>query len=497
MFRQAPVILWLGFAFICWGLLHHQAFISAFKIWYISEIYTHGLFVLPICGYLLFRSRYALLTTPRHSTLTPIVLLLLLSLLSVAASIGRLSVIEHITAFASLPLIVLAFTGYQSAKRIWFPLMFSLFAIPIGDQLVPHLQNLTADVAVWMLKLTGIPVLRSGLYIEIPEGKFVVAEACSGIRFFIGSIVFGTVYAYVSFVSWPRRFIFVALSIVIPIVANALRVYGIILIGHLSNMQHAAGADHLVYGWLFFSIVIVLLVLLGETFSQHQKPQTISSTQMHNTWQNSQFKGAHIIIPAIFLLSVLWKISINLNDNLKAELPQPDLRVTENLNENKSIATPVMKGAQASALGKIEDLSPLVFIAYYGPDSPEAELISGENRLFDIERWSQSGKSRVHVDLEGDSFSATQIDIVSSWDANQKMIYWYQSSDWATGQARYAKIYQIIDHLLGGKGDGALVTAIYFDEQPSNDELKRLFEYVDQQLFSKLNNTNESTNIKQ
>jgi len=38
----------------------------------------------------------------------------------------------------------------------------------------------------------------------------------------------------------------------VPIIANWLRAYMIVMIGHLSGNKLAVGVDHLIYGWLFF-----------------------------------------------------------------------------------------------------------------------------------------------------------------------------------------------------------------------------------------------------
>jgi len=168
----------------------------------------------------------------------------------------------HLALFSLLPTLIWFAIGNKAAWHIVFPLFFMMFSIPIGEELIPFLQEVTADLSVYFLGLTGVPLFRSGLYIEIPEGRFLVAEACSGISFFIASIVIGNLYAHMNLHSPVRRILFVGLAILYPILANAIRVYGIILTGHLTDMQHAVGADHLIYGWFFFAMVIIILVLI-------------------------------------------------------------------------------------------------------------------------------------------------------------------------------------------------------------------------------------------
>jgi EpsI family protein len=73
-------------------------------------------------------------------------------------------------------------------------------------------------------------------------------------------------YAGITYRSWRRRAAFIALSLVVPVVANGLRAFGIVMIAHFSQMQYAVGVDHLIYGWLFFGVVMALLFWIGNRF---------------------------------------------------------------------------------------------------------------------------------------------------------------------------------------------------------------------------------------
>ena len=103
--------------------------------------------------------------------------------------------------------------------------------------------------------------------ISIPEGDFIIAEACAGLRFLIASIAFGAFFAVMVYRSWWRRLAFLALSMIVPIIANGIRAWGILYIAHLTNDVVAVEADHVVYGWGFFSAIILLLIVIGTRFS--------------------------------------------------------------------------------------------------------------------------------------------------------------------------------------------------------------------------------------
>src|SRR6185295_3460641 len=79
-------------------------------------------------------------------------------------------------------------------------------------------------------------------------------------------------YATIVYRSWVRRAIFIALSVAMPIVANGLRAFGLVLLGHVQGNAAAALADHVIYGWVFFTLVTVLLIAIGMLFSESAAP---------------------------------------------------------------------------------------------------------------------------------------------------------------------------------------------------------------------------------
>ena len=68
----------------------------------------------------------------------------------------------------------------------------------------------------------------------------------------IASLTVGTLFAYLSYRSLNRRLIFVGVAFAVPVIANWMRAYMIVMIGHLSGNKLAVGVDHLIYGWVFF-----------------------------------------------------------------------------------------------------------------------------------------------------------------------------------------------------------------------------------------------------
>ena len=83
---------------------------------------------------------------------------------------------------------------------IAFPLAYFIFAVPIGEFLIPLLQHFTAAFVVKALQATGVPVLWEGLFFYLPDGAFEVAKAWGGVRYIIPSLTFGTLYGYLIYI---------------------------------------------------------------------------------------------------------------------------------------------------------------------------------------------------------------------------------------------------------------------------------------------------------
>jgi exosortase A len=151
--------------------------------------------------------------------------------------------------------------GPRVTAGLLFPLAYMFFLVPFGDELIPTLQAVTAEMAVALTHASGIPATIDGVFIDTPAGLFEVAEACSGVKFLVAMIALGTLVAHLCFVSARRRVLFMVSAVVLPVLANGVRAWGTIFIAQSQGIEFAAGFDHIVYGWVFFALV--MLAVLG------------------------------------------------------------------------------------------------------------------------------------------------------------------------------------------------------------------------------------------
>ncbi|HEX7077305.1 MAG TPA: exosortase A [Candidatus Eisenbacteria bacterium] len=247
--------------------------LSLVGIWWRSETFAHCFFVPPTTAYLIWRRRAVLARiTPRPSRAALGAMLLLTAAWLVGDAAGVL-VARQAAFVAMLAAAAWAILGTAVMRAILFPVAFLFFAVPAGEILVPPLMDFTGRFAVVALRWSGVPVAMEGNVLRVPNATWQVAEACSGFRYLMASVMVGTLYAYLMYRSARRRAAFVAASILMPIPANGVRAYLIVLIGYLSDMKLAVGIDHYLYGWVLFTIGIAALFWIGSWWRESPAPE--------------------------------------------------------------------------------------------------------------------------------------------------------------------------------------------------------------------------------
>lgn len=486
----------LGLA-LAWGLLailYFSTGAAMVVIWNRSETFAHAWVVPPISAWLVWRRRAELASiTPRPS---PRWLLALLPL-GLLWLVGDLAAANAATQFALLGMgvvLVPTLIGTQAAGRIAFPLGFLFFAVPFGDFLTPWLVERTADFTVLALRATGIPVFREGTQFVIPTGSWSVVQACSGIRYLMASVMVGTLFAYLNYRSNKKRWAFVGVAIVTPLVANWLRAYMIVMLGHLSGNKLAVGVDHIIYGWVFFGIIMLAMFMLGARWADPD-PEPVLASPGEAGSGSSAGPFATVLLAAMLVIALptgLRSVTDRAGAHGQPSLAVPQLPGMNWVAEPMSSWQPYFNNSAGALHGRFEPVAggPAVgvYVGYYRDQRYGRQLITSINDLTNAEdekEWARTARGLDSVDGQAWRTSELRGQALSQVDGGGNtaprlrvwQIYWINGrpfvSDWQ------AKLYGAAQKLMG-QGDDAAVVLIYADKASVGPDDARLRDFIKQ-----------------
>lgn len=475
--RQALMLLaalvgWIGFCY--W-----ETIVAMVSIWGRSDTYAHAFVVPPITLWLIWRQRAQILAEqPRTSLLLAIPV----ALTTFFWLLGELTAVNALTQFAliaTLVLAIMALLGTSVSKHIAFPLAFLFFSVPVGDFMLPKLMEWTAAFTVLAVRSSGIPVYQEGLQFVIPSGNWSVVEACSGIRYIIASVTIGTLFAYLNYVSLRRRLIFIAVSIIVPVIANWLRAYMIVMLGHISGNKLAAGFDHLIYGWVFFGIVIMIMFMIGARWSEYAPEPDVTITRTEEP--ATETTNAWLAALAVALLAAagpLGFIAINKADQA-TEPHLPHLTTPAEWRESSPFAS--WKPAYAHPSAELQTVyiqqdKPVgLYIAYYRNQDYQNKLVTSTNTLADStdHNWSviaQGHKSSNLKNLPANLRTAELLGKNTSPETRLTVWQWYWINGKLTTSDIEAKLYTALSRLRG-QGDDSAVIMLYAPHEQAAETL--------------------------
>ena len=262
---NAPLWIVLG-ALALTAVLYWPTSVELTSRWgKLYEPYAHGWLVLGVTVWLIWRDRAHLASIPLSAPAAGWALVAL-------GSVGWLVTFNAGVLAASmmaLPLLALATVwaagGMSLARRVAVPILLMYLAVPVWEVFSPPLQWMTATVNHWLTRLVGIPVVMQEYAIHIPAGTFAVEGGCSGLNYFVTALFIAIVLGELDRDDLRSRLLLVVLAIGLAVVTNWLRVFIIIVAGHLTNMQsYLVKVDHYKFGWVLFAVLLVFYFWLAR-----------------------------------------------------------------------------------------------------------------------------------------------------------------------------------------------------------------------------------------
>ena len=480
--RGAFVLFVLGFGALVG--IYLDTVLDLWDGWGRTGTFAHGYIIFPVSAWLVWRLRHRLAPlTPKPQPLA-LIPLAGCGLLWLAGHSAGVHAPEQYAFVAMVPCLVWAVFGNDVTRRILYPLAFLFFAVPAGDFLMPTLMDHTADFTVAALRLSGVPVFREGNYFTIPSGNWSVVEACSGLRYLIASITLGFLFAYLNYRGAWRRAAFIAASVAVPIVANWLRAYMIVMIAHLSSNKLATGVDHLIYGWLFFGLVMLLLFWVGNFWrddDERDLAATADDVARTEAPSLSRTRRIAVVTAALIAVAAPWPA---LGDWLEriANGPQPGAVAIDRIDGWERKAEPFTTFVPHYLHARSTELATWVsgdrevalFVGYYSGQLDNGKLVTYDNDVVIVadKVWGTVARNARSIAVGDRSLDVVESTIKGdAAEAGERLLAWrwYWINGRLTTSPYLAKAWNALDKLTG-RGDDSAVVVVTAPMRSPTDE---------------------------
>lgn len=297
-FEKKDIGLWLVLTL---PITFYQTSLSFIQRWSENEAttYSHGWLLslialgILINDYYMNRDRFKFNTSCIY-----LILLIIILIFWLLATISFTQVAAQILMIGLMTVLFCYFYGLPAISYIYITASLLLTVTSIWDVLNTPLREIAAFTSSILLNVTGFTNFRDGFFIHIPVGIFHVDTGCSGLSQFVVALAIGLIYAWHANLKITRTVLATLMIMIAAVIANIIRIYIIIALGQLTNMQHYfVAVEHRSLGWIVFAVLIYFFFVIA-TRSLESNPST-------STIEIPKNNVAEKIKPAIFIPTVL------------------------------------------------------------------------------------------------------------------------------------------------------------------------------------------------
>lgn len=356
----------------------------------VHRTYTHGYLIVALTLWLIWRDRGAL---PPPTPYVPAALLLIggVVLWMIAVRAGLQIVHQALTPMLMFAA-VLTCSGWRVLRSTILPLGILYCAIPLWDAINPLLQSTSVFAVRLLLRVVGIPAFFEGNSFQLPSGAFEIADGCSGLHFFVVAFSIAALYGAVNRDRLQTRVWLVSVALVLAMATNWLRIFVIVLAGHMTEMQHyLVREEHYSFGWVVFAgaMLVFFLIVRRLPLASQDTSATLEPPS------RSGVRGLALAAGGLAVAPVWLALDRNIAEPYEAHSLAP--AINSAMCEHAEGPRPVFKAADKEQFLRytVDDAPVYAYAAIYRQQHQGKELAGYENSVLGSELRSASAPTLV------------------------------------------------------------------------------------------------------
>jgi EpsI family protein len=422
------------------------------------------LIVLGVFAGLVWGRRHVLEEIPVRPFSPALAALLALTFGWLMGEIAFVRLVTDLSVVLMIPVAILALCGVQWVAALAFPLAFLALAIPLEQPVAPVLAEWTARATILLLEAVGVPVERAGTYFTIPSGRWVVADACGGVKYLTSCVIVSMLLAPELFRSLRQRIAFVLGAVALAIVGNWIRAFLTVLGAHLTSNQMLRD-DHSTFGWIVYAVLFALYCLAWWPVRDRNVGRSERAFTAMKTLPPSSVRRITVVAAAAFAVAVSGPVISSAMSAQQSDHPAPALEIPEAHGWVRTSHTatpwrPALQNVAHTALlsfrkdGRTVDL----FIGLFQEERWEAKLVSVNNKFVGPDSaWALAGRNVARARFAGRDMTTNQVLIVGA-DRRVVAWQWYWVDGHATASGIEAKLAQVRSRLTSGRQRSAWIS---------------------------------------